>query len=76
MRGNVAMRELKFMLNYTTLVGKVDEFPGILGGLKAVFGEVEASVRRHLDEGGELIHGDFWSGKYDSLQYETTSEGN
>jgi hypothetical protein len=65
MKGNEAMKELKYMLNYTTLISRIDGFPGILEGSRKVFEEVVKSVRSNLDKGDRmtLIHGDFWPGK-------------
>jgi hypothetical protein len=64
MEGNVAMRDLKYAVNYTNLVATVENFPSILGESKGVFEEVAKKTRRELDSGvGPLIHGDFWSGK-------------
>ncbi|KAG0648904.1 Psilocybin biosynthesis kinase [Hyphodiscus hymeniophilus] len=63
MEGNDAMRELKYMINYTNLVGTVERFPEILGRSKEVFEAVAERTRGELDtERGSLIHGDFWSG--------------
>ena len=64
MRGNVAMRYLKFTINYDTLVQTVERFPGILEGSKEVFEKVREQRRKEMEsEGMVLIHGDFWSGK-------------
>jgi hypothetical protein len=64
MKGNTAMRDLKFMVNYDMLVGTIERFPGILEEKRETLEEVRESVKRELDENdGELIHGDFWSGK-------------
>lgn len=63
MKGNVAMRDLKFMINYEALVGTVERFPGVLEGCKGVFEAVREERRKELGEGAVLIHGDFWSGK-------------
>ncbi|KAL5328925.1 hypothetical protein ACEPPN_002434 [Leptodophora sp. 'Broadleaf-Isolate-01'] len=62
MKGNVAMRDLKFMINYEALVGTVERFPGVLEGCKGVFEAVREERRKELGEGAVLIHGDFWSG--------------
>lgn len=62
-KGNVAMKELKFQVNYQTLVATVDRFPEILENSKSVFESVRDDVRSTLDtHEGVLIHGDFWSG--------------
>ncbi|TVY83243.1 4-hydroxytryptamine kinase psiK [Lachnellula suecica] len=63
MKGNTEMKELKYMINYTTLVATIANFPSILGECKSVFEAIAMDVRERLDnEEGSLIHGDFWSG--------------
>jgi len=64
MRGNVAMRDLKFMINYERLVQSIDTYPRILEGSRSLFEAVREGVRKDLDDGAVLIHGDLWSGKY------------
>jgi fructosamine-3-kinase len=64
MEDNAAMRDLKFEINYTTLVATVENFPEILEVSKGVFESVAKKTKEELDrEKGSLIHGDFWSGK-------------
>lgn len=64
MKGNKEMRDLKFRINYENLVATIPNFERILGESRGVFEGVRKSVRKELDESdGELIHGDFWSGK-------------
>lgn len=64
MKGNMAMRDLKFTINYDTLVQTVERFPGILEGSRKVFEKVREQRRKDMEsEGMVLIHGDFWSGK-------------
>lgn len=64
MRGNKAMRDLKFMVNYDMLVATTDRFPDILEEKRGILEGVRESVKREMEErDGELIHGDFWSGK-------------
>jgi len=64
MNGNREMRDLKYRLNYVTLVQTVANFPGILGDAKGVFEEVAGGVKEEGERGeGQLIHGDFWTGK-------------
>jgi hypothetical protein len=59
------MRDLKFMVNYTRLVATVQRFPNILGSSKEIFQAVKEKTQREVDEEeGEMIHGDFWTGKY------------
>ncbi|THW22108.1 hypothetical protein D6D23_06170 [Aureobasidium pullulans] len=62
MRGNVAMRDLKFMINYERLVQSIDTYPRILEGSRSLFEAVREGVRKDLDDGAVLIHGDLWSG--------------
>lgn len=64
MIGNVAMRELKYAINYPRLVATIEDFPNVLQASKEVLEAVAKDVRAWLDrEEGSLIHGDFWSGK-------------
>jgi hypothetical protein len=60
------MMELKYTMNYgSVLTDTISKFPEILEGSRSVFEGVAKSVRGELDgDGGVLIHGDFWSGKY------------
>ncbi|TVY41389.1 4-hydroxytryptamine kinase [Lachnellula subtilissima] len=63
MKGNVAMKELKYAINYPRLVATIEDFPHILQASKEVFEAVAKDVRTLLDrEEGSLIHGDLWSG--------------
>jgi hypothetical protein len=66
MRANKDMMELKYTMNYgSILMDTISKFPQILEVSRGVFEEVAKSVRGELDgNGGVLIHGDFWSGKY------------
>jgi hypothetical protein len=65
MKGNTAMLELKYRLNYgMNLIGTIDNFPELLEGSRKTFEALGMRVRDELDsEEGSLIHGDFWSGK-------------
>jgi hypothetical protein len=64
MEGNKAMRELKYTINYTTLVATIANFAEILEESRDVFESVAKVTRDEMDgEEGVLIHGDFWSGK-------------
>ncbi|RDW70749.1 phosphotransferase family protein [Aspergillus mulundensis] len=65
---NTVMRDLKFSINYDSLVSMVDAYPDILGDdrTRAVFQEVRDAAAAELgdtqsDDTGP-IHGDFWSG--------------
>ncbi|KAI6715787.1 hypothetical protein B2J93_1148 [Marssonina coronariae] len=63
MGGNVAMRDLKFTVNYDTLIATIACFPEVLEGSRGVFERVrESRLREKGGEGAVLIHGDFWSG--------------
>lgn len=66
MKGNSAMRDLKFWLNYgPNITTAIEKFPEILGSSKDVFEAVAKDVQGMFDRGeGTLTHGDFWSGKY------------
>ncbi|KAF6822940.1 hypothetical protein CPLU01_11693 [Colletotrichum plurivorum] len=58
-------QEIKHMVNFAWLKDRVEEFPGVLGGIADVLAEVEQMhVRERRDEDGryQIIHGDFWTG--------------
>lgn len=64
MKKNEMMVQLKFMVNYGRLLPAIDLFPDILEGSRETFKGIEDMMRRGMETGeGELIHGDFWSGK-------------
>jgi len=64
MKGSTIMKELKYTINYSTLVATIARFPEILEDSRGVFEAVAKEVRERFDnEEGSLIHGDFWSGK-------------
>ena len=65
MKGNTAMLELKYWLNYgSRLIDTIGIFPDMLEGSRTTFEALGKKVREELDSGeGHLIHGDFWSGK-------------
>lgn len=64
MKGNKAMRDLKFVINYDTLLATIARYPNILEEKRGILVDVAESVKSELEEkDGELIHGDFWSGK-------------
>ncbi|KUJ21982.1 uncharacterized protein LY89DRAFT_778327 [Mollisia scopiformis] len=63
MKGNKAMRDLKFVINYQRLIASIESFPEILEEKRDLFEDVAQSVTKELNEKeGDLIHGDFWSG--------------
>jgi hypothetical protein len=65
MKGNTAMLELKYTINYGwILMDTIGKFPDLLEESKGTFEAVGKKVKEELDERkGSLIHGDFWSGK-------------
>jgi fructosamine-3-kinase len=64
MKASATMKELKYTINYATLVARIECFPEILEESRGVFEAVAKEVRERFDiEEGSLIHGDFWSGK-------------
>ncbi|RDW88691.1 hypothetical protein BP6252_00723 [Coleophoma cylindrospora] len=63
MKRNTAMRDLKFQINYSRLLVRIESFPNLLENSRALFEEIGKEVRLEVDGGqGTLIHGDFWSG--------------
>lgn len=64
MKKNIEMRDIKYQVNYATLLATVGNYPAILQESQPIFEEIAKDVRRGLDAGeGTLIHGDFWTGK-------------
>jgi hypothetical protein len=69
---NTVMRDLKFSINYDSLVSMTDAYPDILGDshTRSVFQRVRDAAASELEDAdtqdGTIgpIHGDFWSGKY------------
>ncbi|KAF6829609.1 hypothetical protein CMUS01_08097 [Colletotrichum musicola] len=58
-------QEVKHMVNFVWLKDRVEEFPGVLGGVADVLAEVEqmhVRERRDEDRRYQIIHGDFWTG--------------
>ncbi|RAL04967.1 uncharacterized protein BO80DRAFT_490598 [Aspergillus ibericus CBS 121593] len=66
MEKNQSMRDLKFTVNYDTLMNTIDRYPTILGDHRDIFSKVRdmaaAELGRKDKEGFGIIHGDFWSG--------------
>lgn len=66
------MKQLKFWVNYTMLIDTIANFPDILTQSRDVFEQVrdfaatELTKQNHDNEYG-IIHGDFWTGKYDQI---------
>ena len=64
MRKNDGMKKLKSWLNYGRLLPTIKMFPALLEECRDMFTEIEEKYKKEAEvEGGELIHGDFWSGK-------------
>ena len=40
------MKELKFQINYDTLLSRIEQFPEILAGSRSVFQEVRDDARK------------------------------
>ncbi|KAJ5885502.1 hypothetical protein N7495_010012 [Penicillium taxi] len=64
---NDSMKQLKFSVNYDTLINTIDNFPEILENSRDVFEKVRGLAAAELkkqphDEGYGVIHGDFWTG--------------
>ncbi|OGM39637.1 hypothetical protein ABOM_011645 [Aspergillus bombycis] len=63
---NHFFQDLKFSINYDSLVNMVSKYPEILEGSRGVFEKVRDMARSELGrkdgEGFGVIHGDFWSG--------------
>lgn len=58
------MQQLKHMVNYTSLVQTVDNFPSILSDAKETFQQLEQVAAKELERPDlQVIHGDFWTGK-------------
>lgn len=65
MKKNQGMKKIKFWVNYGRLAATIKLFPTILERCRDMFREMEEKYKREAEEeDGELIHGDFWSGKY------------
>ena len=67
-RQNSNAVNLKFNVNAGRLVQTVDMFPDILGDSRDMLTEIASKLksrRNHPDL--SLIHGDFWTGKYDAF---------
>ncbi|PYI04232.1 hypothetical protein BO78DRAFT_174603 [Aspergillus sclerotiicarbonarius CBS 121057] len=66
MEKNQSMRDLKFTVNYDTLMNTINRYPAILGDYRDVLSKVRdmaaAELSRKDEKGFGIIHGDFWSG--------------
>jgi hypothetical protein len=62
------MRALKHEINYPLMVKTIATFPDLLEARREIFEAVANDVKERLEaRDGELIHGDFWTGKYVSF---------
>ncbi|EED19069.1 conserved hypothetical protein [Talaromyces stipitatus ATCC 10500] len=71
---NKSMQQLKFIINYDTLIGTIDQYPQILESSRSVFEKVRAHAAEEISahstennshdgsDGWGPIHGDFWTG--------------
>jgi hypothetical protein len=62
------LKNLKFYINYTWLLDTIGNFPAILEDSREIFEKArdfaaEELKRTELDDGYNVIHGDFWTGK-------------
>jgi tRNA A-37 threonylcarbamoyl transferase component Bud32 len=63
LRENSWGKKLKAAITFGRLVETIDMFPSVLRDSKELFADVEKRAMREAeDPGGDLIHGDFWSG--------------
>jgi len=46
MKGNTVMKELKFQINYETLLSTIEKFPELLSDSRSVFQEVRDDARK------------------------------
>ena len=70
MQKNSTALGLKFRVNFGRLVATVDMFPAILERSRGLFKQIEAEMKKRVASQDTaklgIIHGDFWSGKYDA----------
>ncbi|KAL4871381.1 hypothetical protein BDV12DRAFT_194446 [Aspergillus spectabilis] len=63
---NKDMRDLKFSINYDSLLNVIDTYPDLLENSRTIFEQVRGLAAAELDAGQDdvvgPIHGDFWSG--------------
>jgi hypothetical protein len=61
---NSFLAPLKVMVNYGRLEPTIDMFPKLLEECREMFEKMNRKYTEELETGkGQLIHGDFWSGK-------------
>jgi hypothetical protein len=62
---NTEMRALKYQINYPTMIATIANFPELLEDSREIFEDIAKDMKEKLDASeGDLIHGDFWTGKY------------
>ncbi|XXG96556.1 Cytoplasmic tRNA 2-thiolation protein 2 [Hypoxylon texense] len=61
---NDGMQQIKHMINFDTLLERIEQFPSILGDAEDAFTKVRDMDSEEWDVEDELqvIHGDFWTG--------------
>ncbi|KAI0603223.1 hypothetical protein F4775DRAFT_532584 [Biscogniauxia sp. FL1348] len=64
--GNADIKQLKHMINFSWLLDRVAQFPSVLEDARGIFEEVKNMAAAELEAESQLqlIHGDFWTGKY------------
>lgn len=76
---NVELQKLKHIINFEWLQGKPDKFPNVLGeDARQVLAKVRDMAAKELQDGLQLevIHGDFWTGKYVMSPLDLNARGN
>lgn len=60
------MQKLKNSINYGSLVSRIETYPEIPGDARDIFEQVRKMSEDEMADGKNLqvIHGDFWTGKY------------
>ena len=63
---NKEMQDLKHMINYEWLIRNVEKHSRLLEAARPVFEQVRDMAKAELadEESLQIIHGDFWTGKY------------
>jgi len=66
LRENTQAKKLKWDVNYGRLASTAEKFPMVLGkgAEEGWWREVGERMRRVAERGTDVIHGDFWAGKY------------
>jgi Sec-independent protein translocase protein TatA len=64
MKSNEPMQKIKHMVNYSTVVDTVANFPSILADAKETFEQIKEATAAELQRPDlQITHGDFWTGK-------------